>query len=110
MQLLYHPPNLSIMDAIQRKELLHLRIEQANEEMQIVLAKMVEALFQTYQPEVIQDASISDEEIMSMPAPPSMSQRMTQEESIADLQEARDQFTRGEFLTAEELDKEAATW
>lgn len=43
------------MDAIQRKERLHLRIEQANEDLQIVLDKMVEALFQTYQPEAIAD-------------------------------------------------------
>jgi lipoate-protein ligase A len=61
------------MDAIERKELLHLRIEQANEEMQIVLAKMVEALFQTYQPEVIQEEKEwTDEEIMAIPPPPSM--------------------------------------
>ncbi len=45
-----------------------------------------------------------------MPPPPSMRKRMTQEESVADIQEARDQFKNGEFLTAEELDKEMATW
>jgi|GEM_PF-2660098 hypothetical protein len=42
------------MNATQRKKLLHLRIEQANEEMQIVLAEVVEVLFQTYQPEVME--------------------------------------------------------
>jgi hypothetical protein len=99
------------MDAIQRKELLHLRIEQANEEMQIVLAKMVEALFQTYQPEVIQEEQeLSDAEIMAMPPPPSMRRRMTKEESNAELKEAMAECERGDFVTLEELEKDMATW
>ena len=82
----YQPPNLTIMDAIERKELLHLRIEQANEEMQIVLAKMVEALFQTYQPEVIQEEKEwTDEEIMAIPPPPSMRKPLTKEELNSEL-------------------------
>jgi hypothetical protein len=99
------------MDAIQRKELLHLRIEQANEEMQIVLAKMVEVLFQTYQPEVItEEKEWTEEEIMAMPPPPSMRKRMTKEESNAELKEAMAECERGDFLTAEELEKDMATW
>jgi hypothetical protein len=99
------------MDAIQRKELLHLRIEQANEEMQIVLSKMVEALFQTYQPEAIQEEKEwTDEEIMAMPPPPSMRKRMTVEESNTELKEAIAECERGDFMTAEELEKDMATW
>lgn len=99
------------MDAIQRKKLLHLRIEQANEEMQIVLSKMVEALFQTYQPEVIQkEKEWTDEEIMAMPPPPSMSKPLTKAELNAELDEAIAQCENGDFLTAEELEKEMATW
>jgi hypothetical protein len=107
----YQPPNLSIMDAIQRKELLHLRVEQANEEMQIVLAKMVEALFQTYQPEVIQEEKeLTDAEIMAMPPPPSMRKPLTKEELNSELDEAIAECERGDFVTAEELEKEMATW
>jgi hypothetical protein len=106
----YQPPNLTIMDAIQRKELLHLRIEQANEEMQIVLAKMVEALFQTYQPEVIQEEKeLTDKEISELPAPP-WAKPLTKEESLADLREGMAQYERGDYITIDEMEKEAATW
>ena len=98
----YQPPNLSIMDAIQRKELLHLRIEQATEEMQIVLSKMVEALFQTYQPEVI--------EATATEPVPEWAKPMTAEESLADLREGVAEYHRGEYLTLEDSSKEAATW
>jgi predicted transcriptional regulator len=90
------------MDAIQRKELLHLRIEQANEEMQIVLAKMVEVLFQTYQPEVIEATAIK--------SVPEWAKPMTAEESLADLREGVAEYHRGEYVSLEEASKEAATW
>jgi hypothetical protein len=96
------------MDAIQRKELLHLRIEQANEEMQIVLAKMVEVLFQTYQPEVIE--SIAVEEEAAALAPPSWAKPMTKAESLAELREANAEGERGEVVAIEELEKAMEAW
>jgi hypothetical protein len=105
----YQPPNLSVMDAIQRKELLHLRIEQANEEMQIVLAKMVEVLFQTYQPEAIEEKELTDEEISQLPAPP-WAKPLTKEESLADLREGMAEYERGDYITIDEMEKEGATW
>jgi hypothetical protein len=97
------------MDAIQRKELLHLRIEQANEEMQIVLAKMVEVLFQTYQPEAIEEKELTDEEISQLPAPP-WAKPLTKEESLADLREGMAEYERGDYITIDEMEKEGATW
>ena len=41
------------MDATTTKDLLHLRIEQADEKMLNVLSKVVESLFEAYQPEVL---------------------------------------------------------
>ena len=98
------------MDAIQRKELLHLRIEQANEEMQIVLSKMVEALFQTYQPEVVEEEKeLTDDEISQLPTPP-WAKPLTKEESLADLREGMAEYARGDYITIDEMEKEAATW
>jgi hypothetical protein len=98
------------MDAIQRKELLHLRIEQANEEMQIVLAKVVEALFQTYQPEVIKDQDAStDEELENLPTPP-WATKQTVAERNEKLIEADAECDRGAFVTLESLQEETATW
>lgn len=96
------------MDAIERKELLHLRIEQANEEMQIVLAKMVEVLFQTYQPEVI-ESTVADEEAVAL-APPGWAKPMTKTESLAELQEANAEGERGEVIAIEELEKAIEAW
>jgi hypothetical protein len=93
------------MDAIERKELLHLRIEQANEEMQIVLAKMVEALFQTYQPEVMEEAAAAEK------APDYSSLKpMTRQEMKDELAEATADYERGDYVTLEEMKKEAASW
>ena len=98
------------MDAIQRKELLHLRIEQANEEMQIVLSKMVEALFQTYQPEVMEDQNaLTDEELENLPTPP-WAIKQTMAERNEKLVEADAECDRGAFVTLESLQEETATW
>jgi cystathionine beta-lyase/cystathionine gamma-synthase len=101
----YQPPNLTIMDAIQRKELLHLRIEQANEEMQIVLAKMVEVLFQTYQPEVIEEPTEQEKAVDY-----SSLVRMTSKEMKAELEAGVAEYERGEYITAAESKAAAATW
>lgn len=98
------------MDATQRKDLLHLRIEQANEDMQILLSKLVEALFQTYQPEVIADEkALTDEEIMAMPPPPwAIAKRV--EERNKELLAADAECDRGEFVSIEELQSELESW
>jgi hypothetical protein len=93
------------MDAIERKELLHLRIEQANEEMQIVLAKMVEALFQTYQPEVVAEVAV----VEKTPDYSSLTP-MTRKEMTDELTESMACYERGDYMTLEESAKEAATW
>ena len=41
------------MDAIATKDLLHLRIEQADEKLLAVLAELTESLFRSYRPEVV---------------------------------------------------------
>lgn len=101
------------MNAIQRKELLHLRIEQANEEMQIVLSKMVEALFQTYQPEVIEGEPFvaeSEEEAEKMAAYEETLKPMTRQEMKDELAEAMADYERGDYVTLEEMEKESAKW
>lgn len=103
------------MDATQRKELLHLRIEQANEEMQIVLAKMVEALFQTYQPEVMQE-KLTDEVIVELRTPQMSAEEyeeslkpMTRAELIARAEASNEDIAAGRIYSAEEVDKMFAT-
>jgi len=106
----YQPPNLTIMDAIERKELLHLRIEQANEEMQIVLAKIVEALFQTYQPEVIETETFvaeSEEEAEKMAAYEATLKPMSKQELLSEIREGIADYHRGDYITLDELEKEA---
>ena len=99
------------MDASQRKELLHLRIEQANEEMQLVLSKMIEALFQAYQPDVLErPEKFSEKDVITLPPPASERRRMTMEESIAELKGAIAECERGDFMTAAELEKDMAKW
>ena len=97
------------MDALERKELLHLRIEQANEEMQIVLSKMVEALFQTYQPEVIEqkelEAENDDADFYAKNLKP-----MTREEMTNELAESMADYEKGNYISLEESAKEAASW
>ena len=101
----YQPPNLTIMDAIQRKELLHLRIEQANEEMQIVLSKMVEALFQTYQPEAIQEEKeLTDAEFVA--AYEADLKPMTVNELVARAKASEEDIAAGRDYTGEQVKAE----
>ena len=104
----YQPPNLTIMDAIQRKELLHLRIEQANEEMQIVLSKMVEALFQTYQPEVMEGEAFvaeSEDEAEKMAAYEATLEPMSKAEFYEQINSGIEEYKRGESIPLEEVQK-----
>ncbi|THH37521.1 hypothetical protein [Neolewinella litorea] len=98
------------MDATATKDLLHLRIEQADEKLLAVLAEVTESLFRNYQPEVVEGDERNAGEIHAVPAPPSMRKRMNLKESLADLKEAQGQFESGEFLNSEALDKEMDKW
>ena len=83
------------------RETLHLRIEQADEQLLRTLAEIAESLFRSYQPQVIEQ-----EELLAYQAGETI--------STAELQTkiniAEDQIDRGEFLTPQELEKEAEGW
>lgn len=103
MQRLYQPTNFLSMDADQKKELLHLRIEQANEQMLDALAELAEVLFKNWQPEVMsQVPSEPDIDYSSLT-------RMTSEEMRAELEAGVAEYERGEYLTAAESKAEAAS-
>lgn len=89
------------MDAIQTKELMHLRVEQANDQLLKALAEMTETLFKTWQPEALEEGAQGI---------PEWAKPMTAEESLADLREGLAEYERGEYLTLEESSKEAASW
>jgi predicted transcriptional regulator len=93
------------MDAIQRKELLHLRIEQANDQLLEVLAEMAETLFKTYQPEVIEEAAEQEKAVDY-----SSLVRMTSKEMKAELEAGLAEYERGEYITAAESKAAAASW
>jgi len=86
------------------KKRLFLRIEQADEKLLRVLDQFSEKLFDEYHDDVGKE--LSDDEIMALPAPP-WAKPLTQRESIADLREALAEYERGEYVSLEELDKEA---
>ncbi len=86
------------------KKRLFLRIEQADEKLLRVLDNLSEKLFDEYHDDVGKE--MSDDEIMALPAPP-WAKPLTQRESIADLREALAEYERGEYVSLEELDKEA---
>ena len=89
------------MDATATKDLLHLRIEQADEKLLAVLAEVTETLFRTWQPEAMNS---------STDPVPSWAKSLTAEESLADLREGLAEYEAGEYVTLEEAEKEAATW
>ena len=94
----------------QRKDLLHLRIEQANEEMQVVLAKMVEALFLAYQPEVMETETFVAEnegEAEKMAAYEATLEPMSKADFHADVNEAIEEYKGGDCVTVEEVEQSA---
>lgn len=99
------------MDAIQKKELLHLRIEQANEQMLDALAEMAEVLFKNWQPEVIEETIEKEKTEAEMAAIYAKHLKpMTREEMNSELREAMADYERGDYVTLEEMEKESATW
>jgi hypothetical protein len=89
------------MSAEQLKERLHLRIEQADERMLRALDQFAETLFVEYYG--------TEEDITVLPAPP-WAKPLTEEESVADLQEALAEYERGEYTSLDDIDKEAEAW
>jgi hypothetical protein len=91
------------MSTTQIKELLHQRIEQVDESFLNVLYAMMEAYIKE------QEEAALEEEIMNMPPPPNW-KPFTQEELIAEIEEANDEIDRGEYITLEDLKKEVEEW
>ena len=92
------------MDATAVKDLLHLRIEQADEKILSVLAAMTESLFSVYQPEVVEEESEATVIGYQAGEPLSVAQLK------AKINIAEEQIDRGEYLTPEDLEKEAEEW
>ncbi|MEM9835702.1 MAG: hypothetical protein AAF828_04330 [Bacteroidota bacterium] len=111
MEQLYQPPNPIIMDTMTKKELLHLRIEQANEQMLDALAELAEVLFKTWQPEVVETA---EEELNSEEEYAAIYKEhlkpMTHEEMTNELRESMADYEKGNYISLEESAKEAASW
>ena len=97
------------MDATATKDRLHLRIEQADEKLLNVLAELTESLFRSYQPGIVKEVGIENEETDEI-APPSWAKPMTKEESLAELREANAAAERGEVITIEELEDGTKAW
>lgn len=101
------------MDATQKKELLHLRIEQANEQMLDVLAEMAEVLFRNWQPEVVETTEqITDEELADLRTPVMTTAEyeatltpMTREEFVARAETANEDIAAGRIYSVAEVDK-----
>lgn len=91
------------MDATTTKDLLHLRIEQADEKLLAVLAAVTESLFRSYQPEAVEKTAAAQ-------AVPGWAKPLTAEESLADLRQGLAEYEAGAYVTLEEASKEAATW
>ena len=94
-----------LMGAEQIKEILHLRIEQADESFLRILHAMTEA----YAHEHLEESQITDEMIMAVPANPSLKQ-LTEKELIARLEESSAQAQNGDYITIDELEKEIKEW
>lgn len=93
-----------VMSIEKMKEVLHLRIEEADERMLRVFHAMTEAYAAPSEEE-----EITDEMIMAIPPSPDW-KPMTKAELKAELDEANAEIERGEFLTVDELEKEMQKW
>ncbi len=86
------------------KQQLHLRIEQADTKMLRILTEFTETLFAEYHIDAGQE--LSEEDVMALPAPP-WAKPLTKEESLADIREGIAEYQRGEYVTLDDIDKEA---
>jgi alpha-D-ribose 1-methylphosphonate 5-triphosphate diphosphatase PhnM len=87
------------------KERLHLRIEQADEKVLQVLDELTESLLKAYQPQVLKQQEADKSAAYADHLQPLSRQEMTEE-----IEEAMDDYERGDYLTLEESSKEAASW
>ena len=92
------------MGVEQIREVLHLRIEQADESFLRILHAMTEA----YASEYLEDSQIVDEVIMAIP-PSSNWHKLSREDLKAELAEANSEYERGEYTTLEELENDSET-
>ena len=98
------------MEATTTKDLLHLRIEQADDKLLTVLAELTETLFKSYQPEVIEEEpSMTDnpEEADKMAVYEATLKPMTKQELLSEIREGLADYHRGDYVTLDELEWEA---
>jgi len=86
------------MDVTHIRKHLHLRIEQADEQILAVMAEMTESLFKVYQPHT------------ENPTPTQQLQPMTRLEITSEIEASMADYERGDCLSLEESSQEAASW
>jgi len=94
---------LIIMSTQQIKEMLHQRIEQVDESFLRVMYAMAEAYMKE-----IEEAEL-EKQINSVPPNPNW-KPLTEKELVARLEESSAEVDRGEYITIEDLEKEAEQW
>ncbi|WP_020535718.1 hypothetical protein [Lewinella cohaerens] len=87
------------------KERLHLRIEQADEQMLQVLVEMTESLFRTYQPQILKEKEADLNKDYTEHLRP-----LTREELTSEIEESMADYERGDYLPLDESSKEASSW
>ena len=107
MQRLYHPPNFFTMSATELRTDLLQQIEQADEKLLRVISSVLDAVKTEYTEQA--NKELTDAEITALPAPP-WARKQTVAERNQVLMEADAACERGEFVTLEALQEEAATW
>ena len=95
------------MGADSLKERLHLRIEQADSKMLRVLDLFTETLFAEYYTK--ESIGLNDEQVIAS-SPPVWAKPLSKEESLSDIKEGLEEYHRGEYITLDEIDKEAQAW
>ena len=86
------------MNATQIRNRLHLRIEQADEQVLTVLSEMTESLFKMYQPQA------------EAPNPNQQFHPMTRRELTSEIEASMAEYERGNCISLEESSQEAASW
>lgn len=92
------------MGAEQIREILHRRIEQADERFLRILYAMAEA----YATEYLEEEA-TDEQVEAAVADVDL-KPMTKEALISEIKEADAQIEKGEFFTIDDLEEEAEQW
>ncbi len=88
------------------KEVLHLRIEQGDENFLQIMYALAEAYFKTHSLPV---DSREEAEIMAIPPSPAW-KPLTKQELVAEIEEADAEIERGEFYTTEDLERDMEQW